>query len=1250
MTTRPDDTAATSPLETTSAAPDGAPTATATTPGNRLQSMGGLGFKPLHVRLKSLILDNFKSFAHRTQINLLEGFTAISGPNGSGKSNLIDAMLFVLGFASSKGLRADRLTDLINSESGKPQARVELELEVKTDTGEQKIMVVSRVVRRIRQGESQAHYELDGEPIKMSDLHEVLHDLGLPSSGVNVVVQNDVTRITAMGEIARRGILDELSGAAEFDKRIGGANRELGEADKHEGELKVVLQEIEARLISLEREKAKALEYQTLTVDRDRLEAELFVLDVLEAQAKASKKANEVRSHKTRVGELQEELVQAESDSKAAKESLDAIDVEINAKTEGAQVQAVREVEAVRASVLNTQARSQEAKTEASGVQAKDKERADTLAAAEAKEKALGEREDALKLEVHRKTEQHTVIRREVDLAANEIQKRTKGMFDSVAAQKALRSESDALREQEKHLATLLHGLGERIARDESERGVFLKTLEEDRGRRTEVERDAAEAASARRIAREDQAKEETRLKNLKQRADGLRVGIDKMLRDYSVNENELSRLDERRKALLDHGGGAALAVVRREKIQGIVGVVHELFTFDPEHALAIDQAAGGRLMNLVVEDEHSGKRVIDTVRKAGAGRITCLPMTRIQPQRAELRRIDRRGVIGYAIELVGFEPEYEGIFRHVFSDTLIVDTMQTAIEIGIGRHRMVTLDGDLLDRSGAMTGGSPTKGGTAFAQAARLEQEHAQRLAALEEISKRRDAARAELEQVETDGRAAVDALQARQNKLAGANAQAEQYNAELGRLEQKIGPAEARLAQLDAALARARADAAETESKLSSLRGSLGSTEEKLRQMSDEGQDAFEVLASTNSEREEELRALEEDKQALHDQLAQVLVDRRGAVADVETARKAIEDARAHIATALARAAEADAEVAKLAADLKKKERAIAALLAELAELKQRREDAAEKAQDLRDGAREVARLLEAEKKAVLDCETAFAELDAQAKSLAALAAEKKLPIPEQAPADLGKLRDHARRDLAKTEGKMKALEPVNMLAIQQHAEYAARKAELDERLATLHREVDAIRARIVELEGAKKTAFLQAFEAVAKAFQQNFHELTNGEGWLELGNPESPFEAGLTLIARPRGQKAARLESLSGGEKTLTALAFLFALQEVNPAPFFVFDEVDAALDGVNTGKLAQAIRRRASERQYFCVSHRRALVEKAHQAIGVTKRKGVGTMVAGITLEEVAGIEAQMEAEKRAQAAATAAARKQTETHN
>ncbi|HZU95959.1 MAG TPA: AAA family ATPase, partial [Planctomycetota bacterium] len=709
-------------------------------------------------------MDNFKSFATRTKIDLLDGFTAISGPNGSGKSNLIDAMLFVLGFASSKGLRADRLTDLINSESGKPQARVELELEVTKESGEVVILTVSRVVRRVRQGESQAHYELDGEPVKMHDLHDVLHDLGLPSSGINVVVQNDVTRITALGEVSRRQILDQLSGAEEYDKRIALADRELAETDTHQNEIRVILKEIETRLAALEQEKEKALEYQALAVEKDRIDAELFVLDVLDAQAKARKKAADKKAHEERTVTLEEELVTAEQVSKDAKADVDQLDAEIAAKAEGEQIQAVKEVETLKANVAHAKERSEEAKDLVAETKDKDDERADALAAAIEREQALTLREEQLRADLEKKAEEHTALRREVDLAANEIRKRMSGLFDAAEAQKALRGESDQLHAQESQLATDLRGASERVARDEAERKILLEGLEQDRARKTEVERSAAEAASERRMAREDQAAEEERLRKLAQRSQGLRAGLDKAERDHGQFTVELSRLDERRRVVLDHGGGRAVEVVRRDKLKGVLGLVHELFKFDPEHALAIEAAAGARLTNLVVEDEQAGKRVIEAVKRAGAGRITCLPLTKIQPPRFELKRVSARGVVGHALELVSFDDEYEPIFRYVLSDTLVVDTMQTAIELGIGRHRMVTLDGDLLDRSGSMTGGSPSKGGTAFAMAAKLEQEIAQKQAALDEIGRRRDAARAELAEIESQGRAAQEAFVTRQ------------------------------------------------------------------------------------------------------------------------------------------------------------------------------------------------------------------------------------------------------------------------------------------------------------------------------------------------------------------------------------------------------------------------------------------------------------------------------------------------------
>lgn len=1218
------------------------------TPDVRPAGLGGLGYKPARVRLRALTLDNFKSFANKVKIELREGFTAVSGPNGSGKSNLVDALLFVLGFASSKGMRADRLTDLINTESGKPEARVALELEVVTTDGETKTLEVSRAVRRIRGGESQAHYELDGAVIKLGELHEILKDLDLASGGLNVVGQNDVTRVTALGEVSRRHILDELSGAQELDQKIGGANRELGEADVRRAEVKIVLSEIETRLAALEKEKEQALAYQALTVDKERLESDLVVLDVLEAQERARKKGGEVKAHRDRVVELKEELVQAEADSAAAKESLDAVEAEIAKKGEGERLKALQEIEALKANLEHARSRAAAARAEVAAIEAKATERQSVLEGAEGRERSLGEREESLKRTIEQKIAEHTTLRREVGLAALEIQKRARGTVDAVQLQRACHEEASQLRAREADLQSKARGLRETAARDGAERALLVQALESDRARKTELERKAAEAASARRMAREDLAREEERLRKLIQRAQQLRSGLEKTDHDASAANSELGRLDERRKAALDNSGGRGLEVIRFAGLAGVRGPLHELIKFDVDHALAIEAAAGARLSWVVVDDERVGQRAIELLKRANGGRLTFTPLTKIRPPRVDLTPVKGRGVIGYALELVKCDQAYAPVVRLVFSDTLVVESMQAAIELGIGRYRIVTVDGDLLDRTGTMSGGSASRGGTILAMAARLEKEIAQKQAALDEILRRQTAARTELAAVESEGQGAQGAFASRQTKLAEATAQCDHLNAELVRLEERIAPAESRLKQLDASLGALEAQLAALEGELAAIRDALVKAEERLRDLSATGPDAFETLTTKTSALEEKLRELQTMKEELVQQLTNVQVERRGALGEVEAARRTIEEARCAVEATLARAAVADAEATKLEKEVNSKQRAVAALLEELQQLVAKRDEAKAHAQDMRDGAKEVARLLEAEEKATVAAEQAFAELDAQARSLLGLALDRKLSLPalvapdaKEAPEgalradELGKLRETTRRDLAKTEGKMKALEPVNMLAITQHAEFESRRAELAERIGTLDREMEALRSRIVELDGAKRSVFLQSFEAVSKAFSANFTELMGGgEGWLTLRNPEDPFAGGLTIHARPRGLKAARLEALSGGEKTLTAIAFLFALQEVNPAPFFVYDEVDAALDGANTGMLASAIRRRSSQRQYFVVSHRRALVEKAHHAIGVTKRKGVGTMVVGITLDEVSAVEASIEAAKRA----------------
>ena len=307
---------------------------------------------------------------------------------------------------------------------------------------------------------------------------------------------------------------------------------------------------------------------------------------------------------------------------------------------------------------------------------------------------------------------------------------------------------------------------------------------------------------------------------------------------------------------------------------------------------------------------------------------------------------------------------------------------------------------------------------------------------------------------------------------------------------------------------------------------------------------------------------------------------------------------------------------------AELSAREGELKALSGELLALAQRRDAAREAAQAARDAVTQADHELRSLRESLEGLQVELTELRERATALraAAEAREIEVPGPEEAPPDLGKERKRLEDTLGKIVRELDGMGPVNQLAIEQFDEAESRHGELEEKINSLDEEKTQIRTRIVGLEGKKKVAFLHAFALVSEAFSRTFAELARGEGRLRLEDPKDPFAGGLIIEARPRGKKLSKLEIMSGGEKTLTSLAFIFALQEVNPAPFFVFDEVDAALDGVNTDVLSEAIARRGSDRQYLVISHHRVMLDKSNQTLGVTMRKGHGTQVTGVTMDE------------------------------
>lgn len=1191
-----------------------------------IQAIAALG-RPLDVRVEALTLDNFKSFAKKTRIPIREGFTTVSGPNGSGKSNIIDAIQFVLGIATSKGMRAERLTDLICIEGTKPTARVSLELagtfEDPSGRRVEKTVEVTRVVRRQKNG-AQAHYEVDGTPVRLVDLHDLMRDLGFPTSGQNIVLQGDVIRLTSMGGVARRQVLDELAGARDFDMRIALANEELGAADRLTDDTKLILDELTGRMGQLKRERDQALAFQTLSSRKKGVEEDLVVLDVQEAEVKVVKREADVaqaeKDHKA-AGRKHDAL---EAEAQARQADLQALEAELAEKGDGERLAAVREVEGLRARLDGAKRRAFETAEQESALRARVPQLDKAVREGEDRFAALDKQAADLTDELEKTDEQHQTLSRRFEAAAAMLRRHGADQVRAAEEARGVNQQLEGLRRQETELSVRDRALAEQLSRKETERSLLGESGGEVAQRRAEVAEEVADAASRLRERREAMSKADERRRLLSQQLQGLRSGLDAVQSRVSRAEQEVASAEARRAQAHALGGGQALQALRDGRIGGIHGTVADLIKFEPRFAQALEAAAGGRLHWVVVSDEHVGREAIELLKRTRAGRLSFAPLTKMRGPRIERDAPRGRAVLGYAADLVQAEGRYDELLRAVFTDTLVVERMQDALPL-IGRYRMVTLDGDVLERHGLMTGGAATRGSQLLVAAANAAAEVEEKKRLLQELDKQRSAARAAQQRAEGEWSQASEALAREQAALAEVEGAVARSQGELNRIDQALGPQAQRLRAIDEELEALRREQAEVTAALQRVRAELEAAVGHLQAIDrPESSGEFDEANREAQETEAAMRDLEVVLNSLRQEHSEAQLERRSALEKLETARAALAEARQAFEATQAAARAARVEADALQVELTEKQAALEALSSELTALARRRDEARGAAERARDVAREAQRELQAigERIGQLGVELAALREAAAALRAAAVEREIEVPGPEEAPEDLPRARRRFEQSLAKLEAELLALGPVNQLAIEQYEQVLVRQEELTDKIQTLEDEKAQLRARIVDLDGRKRTAFLDAFGRVSAAFAGSFAELARGEGRLRLENPDDPFAGGLIIEARPRGKKLARLEAMSGGEKSLTALAFIFALQEVNPAPFFVFDEVDQSLDGVNTDTLASAIKSRAGSRQYLVISHHRVMLDKSRQTIGVTMRKGWGTVVTGVPMDGAA----------------------------
>ncbi len=1178
-------------------------------------------------------------------IPLEEGFTVVTGPNGSGKSNILDGVLFCLGLATSRGMRADRLPDLVNSGILKAGKAAETTVSVRFDLTDwqpdaaeegldapedgpwikpgQTEWTVTRRLRVMPGGSYSSSYSADGIACNLQQLQTQLRRLRIDPEGSNVVMQGDVTRIVSMSNRDRRGLIDELAGVALFDTRIEQTRRKLDDVQDRQERCRIIEQELLASRQRLEKDCAKARQYQEL---RERLqlgrqqemvlafEAAQVALQTLgtrqqELDAKEQRDTSAITSAEQTLATATKELEGLQEQVKAlGEDQLLAVQAELaGLDTQGRELerqsvqhqdsaqklQDTRNDLAGRRQQLQQQGRELEHDPHEEALAAAESDCRDSEAAVEMSRRRLADvagRSGAWMEEQKRRSERRQQLQSSIEPLQQEQQQR----------QERLRQDGERLEELSGDLARdgqVETDVQKKLQDLETEWQTLLQGLTSGK----QAVQQAAESLSIQQRTRTRLEQEQTRL------------------------EREIARLESRRDALQESRGTGALRLLLEAGLDGIHGPVAQLGEVEDQHRLALEVAAGARLGQVVVDDDRIAARAIELLKHRRAGRLTFLPLNKIRApgggSAAAMARGarptsqgDGGGLVGRAVELVRFEPVYDVVFAYVFGDTLVFRDLGSARQ-QLGRARAVTLDGELLEKSGAMTGGSFSHrgGGLSFGRSNDSDETEPLRRRLLE-LGESLAASRREENRL-------IEALEQQKPALRQLEQRQAALVAERNAAHRNHGPLIERNRERTERLEQLRRNQQEHQERLTAIAAALAPLREEQQQLdaaerSNSSDDESAAWAQLQQALESADKRLE-DSRSKRDELLNARRERQLALERLGDQQQTLSNEEARLQDAVQTLATAHAAWREQQQGLKEQRERLTTQQQELQESfgeQRRARDAAEA---------EVGRQRQALQQAQFNLERLKEErlaLIEEQRNGGIRLQEMEQALPNPRPDISESIREAGLEalqiELQAIQRRMEALEPVNMLALEELEALEERLSELNERLDVLSQEREELLLRIETVATLRQEAFMEAFSAVDGHFREIFASLSDGDGHLQLENPDDPLEGGLTLVAHPKGKAVRRLAAMSGGEKSLTALSFLFALQRFRPSPFYALDEVDSFLDGVNVERLAALIARQAEQAQFLVVSHRRPMIGASQRTIGVTQARGAHTQVVGL----------------------------------
>ncbi|MEK6922920.1 MAG: chromosome segregation protein SMC [Nanoarchaeota archaeon] len=1130
--------------------------------------------------IEKTYIRGFKSFANPLELEFGRGFNCFIGANGSGKTNLHDGLTFVLGKRSSKQMRAENVASLIFNGGKKGSPMREAEVSIFFSNREKEFPLATQTVKisRIVRQSGTSIFKINDEKRTRQQVVDLLSKARINPDGFNIVLQGDITLFAEMKPEDRRVLIEDISGISVYEDKKHKALLELEKVDQKLNDANIILKEREVHLRELKKERDQAMKFKELESKIKESKATYLHLQVKDKEFKKDEIESRIKKQEATIEQITNRINETKERIGLKKKELEEINKEIETKGEIEQITLQKNIESLREAIIKESIRLETVTNEISHVNKR-------IADLHANEKEISDKIKELE---------------------SELQKLSKESKMLIEGEKKIISEINSAKE--KHDVSNIERMESELETLQSRLFRIKYELSNEHLQKNKLSQEL-EAINSN-IDRVSSPELKKKIGDFNRLDEELSKTVDKWNVTSSLIDNNKNRLAALKEELSNLEGtkirlaqsmmgNQAVSLVLDSNIKGVFGTIASLGSVEPKYSVALEVAASGRINSIITDTDATAANCIRLLKEKKIGVAMFLPLNKIQ-ERVNIKELEQlknfSGVIDVAKNLIKYDKKFEKVFSYVFGSTLVVNDLNTARKVGVGRTRMVTLDGDLAEQSGAMIGGFRKKTLGVF------EQKDIN-----SEISKK------ELE---------IDNLKKEIDKL---TKQYQNEQEEIRKMTREKAMLEAEITKLQ--YVSSITDMGELRSKKNELTSLIKNLEKKIKSLESEENKIKDQIEKLREKRK--LLGKESNIESLHEKHKQL----REAISQNNAQIKNIQNQISSIyKPEIEKIEEIIAQHKKELEEFSKEERS---LKWSLSISKQKFMDAEASERKFRenykslfdnrhkksDETRKLEGQIEQDYFRQREIEKKINEISLErAKTVAELEALQQ----EFEPYIGVKLRrnissDDLKKEINEFEKLLSNIGSVNLRALDVYETILKEFEELTNKKESLQKEKDAVLALMAEIEGKKKRVFLKTYKQIADNFQRIFSTLsTKGDAYLELEDKENPLNGGINIRVKLAGTKFLDLHSLSGGEKTLTALAMIFAIQEYEPAPFYLFDEIDATLDKINSQLLSRLIAQYAKVSQIIMISHNDNIITDADYIYGVSMQQNGISKVTSLRL--------------------------------